>query len=84
MEMIELVLFQDEGFLIIKIDEYDLISFGVEYFIVFCLAIGLSSGVAVAVSLLLYYQVSNHLQSFLATSISQILSLYDELISLSL
>eukprot|EP00795_Rhopilema_esculentum_P008704 gene8704-14725_t len=47
----------DEGFLIIKIDEYDLISFGVEYFIVFCLAIGLSSGVAVAVSLLLYYQI---------------------------
>lgn len=50
-------LFWDEGFIIIKIFEQDLVSFGESYLICFCLAIGLSIGVAIAVSMLLYYQV---------------------------
>ena len=51
-------LLQEEGFLIIKVDDLDLIEFGPEYFVVFCLATGLSCGVAIAVSFLLYYQVN--------------------------
>lgn len=52
-------LFWDEEFFVIHVNDYDYISFGPEYLVVFCLAIGLSMGVAVAVSLLLYYQIKS-------------------------
>ena len=42
----------------IQVYEHDFVPFGPEYLIVFCFAAGLSIGVAFAVSILLYYQVS--------------------------
>ena len=43
----------------IQVYEYDLIQFTPNHLVVFCIATGLSTGVAVAVSFLLYYQVSS-------------------------
>jgi len=52
-------LFWDEGFLIIQIYEYEVIQFNPNYLVAFCIATGLSVGVVVAVSFLLYYQLKS-------------------------
>eukprot|EP00794_Sanderia_malayensis_P012123 gene12123-13375_t len=50
---------EDEGYVILKEFEDSMLVFSPEYLILFLFATGLSAGVAIAVSLLLYYQIKS-------------------------